>query len=693
MERNLFLEDIYPQHLLYAITIRSPIARGFLKFIQVPIMPENYSFITARNIPGKNKFGSTKMPILADSQLSYIGEPVALLIGPDKTKLENFAANCIVVTDEESPVFVPKKSSSELIREIETGNVEKAFERDGLIVTSSYNTGIQDHWYAEPSGAITWYSSGNREQGTGSRKKKSVGKTTPQSLTVKTATQWPYHVKRSIASVLGMNEDNINVEQTALSLHMDGKLWFPSFIACHAALCTYVTKKPVRLILNRKEGFFFSPKRCGSSIDIASVIDKTGKITAAKIDISVNLGAYQVNGNEILDQIRIGSTGYYKIDNLKLTAKAFCTNLPPQGPFSGFGLSQGAFAIERHVSLIADMVSQDPALWRQENTTPSTLLTSNFPSILFDRAIAMSDYYRKWSAYELLRQAHKGSLPDTGEAPRGIGISIGFQGNGLLYNEDTGTHSVEVTLTKESKLEIKTSIASSEDYSKIWEKIAMDIISIEPGMVKIITNNSPDCGPSCSSRNITLITKLVEKCCAGIRKQRFRSPLPITVRRSSKPQTKEIDYSSFAKPGNACAVVEVSIDLVECTPKIRGVWLCVDGGRIVSKNRARRSLIRGAVQALGWVFTEYIEYKNGALPKNQYDNFSIPSSVEIPPIHIEFLEKDKMDPKGIGELPFTCIPSAFLQAVSQAMDHAFKNIPLKRHNIWNMVRLRGKYDN
>jgi hypothetical protein len=46
------------------------------------------------------------------------------------------------------------------------------------------------------------------------------------------------------------------------------------------------------------------------------------------------------------------------------------------------------------------------------------------------------------------------------------------------------------------------------------------------------------------------------------------------------------------------------------------------------------------------------------------------------------------DTKGIGELPFTCIPAAFLQAVSQAMDYCFKSVPLKRKEIWEMIRLR-----
>jgi len=488
---------------------------------------------------------------------------------------------------------------------------------------------------------------------------------------------------------------------------MDGKFWFSSLVSCHAALGTFITKKPVRLILNREEDLLFSPKRCSSSIDIVSTIDEKGNITAADVEISVNLGAYGVNSDEILDQVCLGSIGFYNIENLKIRAKAYRTNIPPQGPYSGFGLSQGFFAIERHVSQIADMVNQNPAQWRIDHLSSGLILPADSPADklasgeLINSTVKMSDYSRKWASYELLRQSFKGKKHEKGENPRGIGIAIGFQGNGLLYNgEDKGLYSVEVTLTKESILEIKTSINSSEDYAKIWEKIALQTMSIKPGMVRIVTNSAPDCGPSCASRNITVITRLVEKCCIAIRKQRFHNPLPITVRRSVKlqsgalwsgrflpPDGKVMDISGFTKLGLACAVVEVSMDTVECIPKIRGVWMGVDGGKIISKNRALRSLTRSVVQALGWSFTEYIEYINGILPKSQYDNFPIPSPVDIPPIQIDFLSGGEK-PKGIGELPFTCIPAAFLQAVSQAMDHSFKTIPIKRKEIWEMVRLR-----
>jgi len=698
MEETPFLEDIYPHNLLYAVTIRSPVAKGVLKSIEKPALPDHYVLITAKDIPGENRLEETNMPILAEKALTYIGEPVAILLGHDKAKLFDLAARCKVEANEEEPVFNSKDTRciTEATREMKIGDTEGVYEKTGKIVTGSYTTGIQEHWYAEPIGAVAWY---NDTEG----KKK-----TERTIVVRTATQWTYHVKRSAARALGMDSSLISVEPTLLNLHMDGKLWYPSLVSCHACLGVYITKKPVRLILNREEDFLFTPKRCSTNIDIASLVDEKGNIMASELDITVNLGSYGVNSNEILDQICLGALGLYKTGILKLTAKANRTNIPPQGPFSGFGLSQGTFAIERHISHIANAFNVEPAAWREERIDPKVMLPSiqNKNEIseneLINTVVKMSDYYRKRASFELLRQVTK-NKPEKGDNPRGIGIAIGFQGNGLLYcGEDKGNYIVEVTLTAEKTLEIKTSITTSDDYKKIWRRIASEIMPVEPENVHIISVNAPDSGPSCSSRNISVITKLVEKCCHVIRKQCLNDPLPITVRRSVRPQSgsfwngnfsapegKIMDINGFVKPGLAAAVVEVAIDLVECVPIVRGVWIALDGGKVISINRAKRSVMRGVTQSLGWAFNENIEYIDGFLPRSQYDNFSILSPKQIPPVKVEFLTNNSNDIKGIGDLPSACIPAAFLQAVSQAMDYCYKSIPLKRKDIWEIVKFRN----
>jgi len=729
MKSYAFLEDIYPQNLLYGITLRSPVAKGSLKSIDYPALPDNYAIITAKNIPGENRLEDTSIPVLADSKLSYIGEPVAILLGQNKTKLEELANQCKVIYDEEKPNFNAIEPAA-FVREIQIGDANGVYEKPGKIIAGSYITGIQDHWYAEPAGAVTYYEKAKEAKGektaasppqnaptgaqnTAQTKKEAKAKKSEKILIVKTATQWPYHVKRSVARVLGIDQTGVSVETTSLSLHMDGKLMFTSLVACHAALGTFITNRPVRLIINREEDFFYSPKRCKSNIDIVTTVDEKGNIISAEADIAVNLGAHGVNGDEILDQVCLGIIGFSNIENFKISAKAYTSNIPPQGPFSGFGLAQGFFAIQRHISQVADTVKINPVEWRKNHINNSMILPAGINvknqvpvDKLLSSVTAMSDYYRKWASYEMIRQSRREKpIPyEKGENLRGIGISLGFQGNGLLYHgEDNGIYSVEVTLTKESVIIIKTSITSSdEDYVKIWAKIVFEILSIEADKVRLVTANAPDAGPSCASRNITTLTKLVEKCCQAIRKQRFHDPLPITVRRSVKPQYgslwqnrflpregKLMDISGFSKLGLAACVVEVSIDLIECIPKIRGIWLGVDGGKIISENRARRNLNRGASQALGWAFSENIEYSEGALPKNKYDKFVISSYLDIPVLNIDFLSPENGDPKGIGDLPFTCIPAAFLQAVSQAMDHCYKSIPLRRKEIWEIARLRN----
>jgi CO/xanthine dehydrogenase Mo-binding subunit len=135
--------------------------------------------------------------------------------------------------------------------------------------------------------------------------------------------------------------------------------------------------------------------------------------------------------------------------------------------------------------------------------------------------------------------------------------------------------------------------------------------------------------------------------------------------------------------------VEVEIDPIEYMPKIRGIWLGVDGGRILSEARARRSLKASTVQALGWACHENLAYGEGIISRAQFEEYDIFSPDSIPPIHIDFIWNDSGDPKGIGELPFNCVPAAYLQAVSQAMDHHFQNIPLRPVDIWEAEKLKS----
>jgi len=69
-----------------------------------------------------------------------------------------------------------------------------------------------------------------------------------------------------------------------------------------------------------------------------------------------------------------------------------------------------------------------------------------------------------------------------------------------------------------------------------------------------------------------------------------------------------------------------------------------------------------------------------------FDNYSIPDPDDIPPVHMEFINTDSPEARGIGELPFSCIPAAFLHAVSQAADTELNSIPVKNRDVWMTVK-------
>ena len=682
-ELPMYMEDIDLPGAFSGRIIRSPIPCGRLIAIETPRLPPSYWVIRAEDIPGRNVLEDFGLPLLAAQSLSYAGEPAALLVGPDQARLEELAAQCRVIAEEAPPRFPGQDYPPEAViaqTRLRWGDTEAAFREAKTIVEGTYSTGLQEHWYSEPCGAAVCPEAGG--------------------LRVFAATQWPFQVRRAVAAALNVPPAAVIVEPTRIGIHLDGKIWYPALLACYAALGAAAAGKPVKFSLSREEDFRYSPKRNGAEIRLRSALGERGQLLAAEASVRADLGAYGVFTGEILDRTCMGALGPYKHGAVSLDGAAVAANTPPAGPLAGFGLAQGLFAAERHASRIADTLGQDPAEWRKNNWGGKAKIPG-MPALdgaaldsLIDIAADMGGYRRKWAAYQLLRtRRREGGGRERGEALRGVGIAAGYQGCGFLYSgSDKGNYGVELTLDKDGSLEIRAGIVSSNlEYRNIWRKIAGDILAVDAGAVRFVTESTdkvPDSGPSALSRNITALTRLVERACGAIRKQRFRDPLPITVRRAYRPVKEEnwegrlVDRNVFAHPGYAAAMVEAAIDPVEYVPCVRGVYLAVDGGKILSEERARRALRLSVIHALSWAAREQLSYVQGVIPQKLIRRYEIPGPEDIVPIHIRFTGSEGGVSKGIGELAFSCVPAAYVQAVSQAADHAFSRIPLTARDIW-----------
>ena len=141
-------------------------------------------------------------------------------------------------------------------------------------------------------------------------------------------------------------------------------------------------------------------------------------------------------------------------------------------------------------------------------------------------------------------------------------------------------------------------------------KIAQELLNIEKNDISIRcpdTSIVPDTGPSILSRNIPIVSRLLEQCMKSIQKKRFRAPLPLeetrSFQRTASEEWDEEDFSGYPFIGMSwgSCVTEVEFDPVTLEASVRGVWLAIDCGRIIDENNARRSVETEVVNALNLI--------------------------------------------------------------------------------------------
>jgi CO/xanthine dehydrogenase Mo-binding subunit len=500
-------------------------------------------------------------------------------------------------------------------------------------------------------------------------------------LLVIAPTQWPYHVRNTVAAATGLPPDRVVVSLPEMSTHKDSRIWYPSLVAAHCALLTQASGQAVKLVLRREETGLAGPRRAPARIRIRTALDKNGTPIAEEIQLRLDGGAFPLMADELLDRALLGSAGPYRNANVRVAAQVVESSNPPMDCFLGLGLAQGAFASETHASRIAELSQIDPFRWKSENlikegeSFPTGGTPASYPPHeLLDRVAALSDFRRKHAAYEM-RKKRRDTIREKNQSLRGIGLSISFQGGGFYGREDLeASFSVIVRLEADGRLLIFTSGVSIDGAArKIWQDSAWRILGIERKSIvckEMTTDEVPDSGPSAFSRNITIIDVLVERCCQTIARRRFRSGLPIEVKKSyRKPRAHRWSAETltglpFPALSWAASVVECEVDPVTFETDIRGIWTAVSCGELLNPAVARKTIENGIFHAILWCSSTH-----GSLRDPRFET--------LPPITIEFVTPDTRAPSGgIEELAGSIIPSAYVSAVAQATGRYFDSLPI-----------------
>lgn len=141
LKAQFYYSDYQRDNTLYATLIRSPASSGFVKSVTLEDIPEGYFLFTADDIPGEKKITLNKqtISIFGHGNISYQGEPVAILLGPNKRTVEELSNKVSVNFDIESlesalknVIKSHKKPALSILEEKNNSNIKDSIQNPDL---------------------------------------------------------------------------------------------------------------------------------------------------------------------------------------------------------------------------------------------------------------------------------------------------------------------------------------------------------------------------------------------------------------------------------------------------------------------------------------------------------------------------------------------------------------------------------
>ncbi len=669
-----FIDEFSAKNMLHVKIIRADIPRGNISSIETTEVPDNIIVFDSDDIEGSNRVSvlQEEMPLLCDGTINYEGEPILLIASEDPQLLEIAERRLKISYETDFSLLAFDPASEDQVVDsagLSRGNPSKEFEETTQIVEAEYRTTIESHVSRAPIGAYAENNDGR--------------------MSIYTPTHWPFHVRATVAEVTGIPETEIKVIQTNPSPAYGEKVVYPSVLAAMAALISYRSSKPARILLSPAEVEKYTTRKAPVHVKSTSILNEAGKIIAHDTHMRFDVGAYPLFTKELLQRAVITSGSYYEVPNVSITAEAIRTTSPPMNLYRGLGVSQSLFATEVHFSRLAEFSQLNPGDWKRDHSKSKNIITGSHISHmplekLIDTVINQSDFYRKHSAYEQIRK-RRNSVKASRRFLRGIGIATGFTGNGFTDKPNSGDNwGIKATLDKKDQLVIECgTMTVPEAIKTIWKRRAGEILGISPESVEIAsgdTDTLPDSGPMMLGMPVTVYTSLVDRCCNYIRKQRFNKPLPIEVRRNiiaarrSTWDTSSFTGIPFHNFSWGAVVTEVQLDPLTLVPEVRGIWAAFDCGLVYDTQYAV-SIAEGSIyEALAWAMGEQ------KVTPRYYQDYVIEGhdipNLRLPPVSVVFANRAKGLPGGINEIAESLVPAAFVTALSQATGVYFDRIPL-----------------
>lgn len=672
-----YVSDIYFDNMLFAKTVRSSIVKGKILDIFVPELPEDYYIVDHRDVVKENyvKMVFKDWPVFTVDTVNYIGEPIMLVVGPDKQVIDEIISQIKITYQDEEPIFDLVKSVAH--KSFTKGNFEDASKKAVRSIKETFQTGYQEQAYIEPQGMLAYL----EEEG---------------KITLIGSMQCPYYIKNAVINTLGYPEDKVRVIQPAVGGAFGGKEEFPSTIACQLATAVVKIKRPIKMIFEREEDMLVTTKRHPSTITLEAKIDENNKVIGLKANVGLDAGAYIGLSAVVLSRAMLAVTDAYTIANLDVSGDVFITNTVPTGAFRGFGSPQMIFAIEMFMNHLAKDLGVDPYTFRLNHLVKQGDLTST--SGIFRDPILMKDMITK--AAEISDYHHKTQEYAKPNVYKGIGMSWFLHGCGFTGDGESTHIKSRVRLVKDEKDIVYLYIVAvdmgqgARTALKRVVAMALDIPNEQVVFDYPDTDEAPDSGPTVASRTMMIVGYLLTKAAQKLKANWKKGQHQEIIEQYQQPDYINWDENKLqgdAYPAYSWGVnvVEVEISPVTYEVQLVGIWSVYDVGKTIDERMVIGQADGGITQGIAYGYLENMRHEKGKLRQKNLTDYIIPTSMDMPPMETILMDNPFLygpyGAKGVGELTFVGGAPAVALAIENAIKRKVNRIPATPEYIMELI--------
>ncbi|MFD6897290.1 xanthine dehydrogenase family protein molybdopterin-binding subunit [Rhodococcus sp. NPDC060086] len=720
---GMFVDDVTRPGMLHACFVRSPFARARIVDIDVSealaLDGVHAVYVAADLAPGIHEqtyaldgpyMPSLNWPPLAEDEVRFVGDPVALVVADDRYIAEDAVELVAVDYDPLTPVvdYTTADRSDDLVHAAHPANIAaamggplpdelaKTFDAAAHVVTRTIHQQAYIAVPMETRGLVAEWSAGE--------------------MTVWASTQSPHEVRGFTARLLGLDEHSVRVIMRDTGGGFGQKV-VPQREDIAVLLAARKLPAAVKWIEDRQEHMMsagMARQECG---DARFAFDADGKLLGASIDHVQNVGAYPIP-SPVTSGAVVGMLfpGPYRVPAAAFSMKLTYTNTVGRVAYRGPWQFE-SLAREMLLDVAARQMDIDPVELRRRNMLSASDLplanplgmpyNDSTPLETFEHALSILDY-------DAFRQEQ--------ERARAEGRYIGV-GTCTYIEPTTGAtpfHSTEgATIRIEPSGKVNVYVAGGSTGNSLETstvQLTADALGVDISDVHTIQGDTaitPFGAGTGGSRSGSMIAGAVRETASVLRDRilaiaahKLEAAVEdiefvgsrATVRGvpSVGVTLKEIAEISYFQaetlpagvpPGlessgryhspsmmlwaNATHVCTCEVDIETGAVKILRFIVGEDCGPMINPDIVEGQIYGGTVQGIGGALYEHLSYDDDGNPvTTTFMDYLLPTTDTVPDIEIGHVESPSAGPggyKGVGEGGAIGASPAVVNAVADAL--------------------------